>query len=286
MSLLKLRLIPVVTLAAAALLLLKVSGLAIDRGYALIASRTAQAQGMAMPPVVDLDTRKPATSAPATTTAASTRGDRRPPSWAQENLGYPDTTGSVAAPPKPAENAPADGKPPPAAAKPPEPQGPPPGAIDLTKPAMTAGERAVLESLVQRRQELEARAREIEVRENLLKASEQRIEARLVELQEAEAKLNGTIKKRDEAEITKFKNLVTMYENMKAKDAAKVFDRLELRILVEVVNMMNPRRMSDILAQMSPEAAEKLTIEIANRSGPDRAPAASELPRIDAKPKG
>ena len=290
MSLLKLRLIPVVTLAAAALFVLKVSGLVIDRGYALISSRTAQAQGMAMPPVVDLDTRKPvasapATTAPATTTATATRGDRRPPSWAQENLGYPDTTGSVAAPPKPAENAPHDGKPPAAATKPPEPQGPPPGAIDLTKPAMTAGERAVLESLVQRRQELEARAREIEVRENLLKASEQRIEARLVELQEAEAKLNGSIKKRDEAEIAKFKNLVSMYENMKPKEAAKVFDRLELRILVEVVNLMNPRRMSDILALMSAEAAEKLTIEIANRSGPDRTPAATELPKIDAKPK-
>jgi flagellar motility protein MotE (MotC chaperone) len=278
MSLLKLRLIPVVTLAATALLVLKVSGLVIDRGYALIASRTAQAQGMAMPPVVDLDTRT--LTPPATTTAASTRSDRKPLSWAQENPGSPETTGSVAAP-KPPETPPAT-----TAAKPPEPQAPPPGAIDLTKPAMTAGERAVLESLVQRRQELEARAREIEVRENLLKASEQRIEARLAELQEAEAKLNGTIKKRDEAEVTKFKNLVTMYENMKAKDAAKVFDRLELRILVEVVNMMNPRRMSDILAQMSPEAAEKLTIEIANRSGPDRAPAASELPKIDAKPKG
>jgi flagellar motility protein MotE (MotC chaperone) len=277
MSLLKLRLIPVVTLAAAALFVLKVSGLVIDRGYALIASRTAQAQGMAMPPVVDLDPRT--LRPPATTTASSTRGDRKPPSWAQENPG-PETTGSVAAP-KPPETPPATK---PAAAA--EPQGPPPGAIDLTKPAMTAGERAVLESLVQRRQELEARAREIDVRENLLKASEQRIEARLAELHEAEAKLNGTIKKRDEAEVAKFKNLVTMYENMKAKDAAKVFDRLELRILVEVVNMMNPRRMSDILAQMSPEAAEKLTIEIANRSGPDRTPAATELPKIDAKPKG
>ena len=58
-----------------------------------------------------------------------------------------------------------------------------------------------------------------------------------------------------------------MYENMKAKDAAKIFDRLDLRILVEVVNAMNPRRMSDILGQMTPEAAERLTIEIANRSG-------------------
>jgi flagellar motility protein MotE (MotC chaperone) len=278
MRLVNLRLIPIVALAATALFVLKISGLAINRGYALIASRSAQAQGMAMPPVVGLDADTPT---PARTTP-STRGDRNPPSWAQQNLGYPDTTGSVPAPkPDPA-----------AAAKPPatrtaqtsEPQGLPPGALDLSKPAMTAGERAVLESLVQRRQELEARAREIEVRENLLKASEQRIEARLAELQEAEAKLNGAIKKRDEAEVAKFKNLVTMYENMKAKDAAKVFDRLELRILIEVVSLMNPRRMSDILAQMSPEAAEKLTVEIANRSGPDRGPQPAELPKIEGKP--
>ena len=276
MRLVQLRLIPIVALAATALFVLKVSGLVIDRGYALIASRSAQAQGMAMPPVVALDAE---TKTPPLSEAHTRRGDRKP-SWAQDNLGYPDTTGSVgAAKPEPAASPPAT-----RAAQPaPEPQGAP-QAIDLAKPAMTAGERAVLESLVQRRQELEARAREIEVRENLLKASEQRIEARLQELQEAEARLNGTVKKRDEAEVAKFKNLVAMYENMKAKDAARVFDRLELRILVEVVNLMNPRRMSDILALMSAEAAEKLTIEIANRSGPDRPAQPAELPKIEGKP--
>jgi flagellar motility protein MotE (MotC chaperone) len=275
MRLINLRLIPIVTLAATALFVLKVSGLAVDRGYALIASRTALAQGMAMPPVVGLDVDA---RTPPMITTPSTRGDRGP-LRTPEN---PDITGSVAAKPEPSA-APAAT---PAAKPPAAPAAPEPGALDLSRPAMTAGERAVLESLVQRRQELEARAREIDVRENLLKASEQRIEARLQELQEAEAKLNGTIKKRDEAEVTKFKNLVTMYENMKAKDAAKVFDRLEMRILIEVVNMMNPRRMSDILAQMSPDAAEKLTSEIANRSGPDRPPAATELPKIEGKPKG
>ena len=58
-----------------------------------------------------------------------------------------------------------------------------------------------------------------------------------------------------------------MYESMKAKDAAKVFDRLNMRVLIEVVNAMNPRRMSDILGQMTPDVAERLTLEIANRSG-------------------
>ena len=56
---------------------------------------------------------------------------------------------------------------------------------------MTAGERAVLESLQQRRQELETRSRELEVRDSLLKAAEKRIEQRLQELKEMEARVTG-----------------------------------------------------------------------------------------------
>jgi flagellar motility protein MotE (MotC chaperone) len=78
-----------------------------------------------------------------------------------------------------------------------------------------------------------------------------------------------------------------MYENMKAKEAAKIFDRLDLRVLVEIAQKMNPRRMSDILGVMTPEAAERLTIEIANRSGAigaGNAPSAPELPKIEGRP--
>jgi flagellar motility protein MotE (MotC chaperone) len=151
---------------------------------------------------------------------------------------------------------------------------------------MTAGERAVLESLQQRRQELETRSRELEVRDSLLRAAEKRIEQRVQELREMEARVTGVEKKKDDEEAAKFKSLVSMYENMKAKDAAKIFDRLDLRILVEVVNGMNARRMSDILGLMTPEAAERLTIEIANRSGAvGKTQAPAELPKIEGRPK-
>jgi flagellar motility protein MotE (MotC chaperone) len=36
-----------------------------------------------------------------------------------------------------------------------------------------------------------------------------------------------------------------------------------LRVLIEVASQINPRRMSDTMAQMQPEAAERLTIELA-----------------------
>jgi flagellar motility protein MotE (MotC chaperone) len=69
---------------------------------------------------------------------------------------------------------------------------------------------------------------------------------------------------------------------MKAKDAAKIFDRLDLKILVEVATLINPRRMSDILAQMQPDMAQQLTVELAARSPAKNAPA--ELPKIEGKP--
>lgn len=265
-----LRLIPVVALAAAALFLLKVSSIVVEGGYTLIASPVALAQGLGadakatdMPPPAALEE-----------TAASNRG-AAVRSWVRDIYGPPEYTGSVGTK---SNAAPADkaATPEVSATAPAEP-----------KPSLSAGERAVLESLAQRRQELETRAREIDVRDSLLKAAEKRIEQRLQELKELEARVNGAAAKKDEEEVAKFKTLVTMYENMKAKDAAKVFDRLNMRVLVEVVNVMNPRRMADILAQMTPEMAEKLTMEIAARSGAvdkTQTTAPADLPKIEGRP--
>ena len=61
-----------------------------------------------------------------------------------------------------------------------------------------------------------------------------------------------------------------MYETMKPKEAAKIFDRLDIKVLLDVASQIKPQRMSEILAQMSPEAAERLTVELAARSGADR----------------
>ena len=117
------------------------------------------------------------------------------------------------------------------------------------------------------------------MRESLLLAAEKRLEGRIAELKELEAQINDAVRAKDEGEAARFKNLVTMYENMKAKDAARIFDRLDMRVLVEVATQINPRRMSDILAQMTPEAAERLTVELAHAAAKDKPPA--ELPKIE-----
>jgi len=225
------RVIPVVLIAIFGLAVLKVAGLVIDGGY-----------------VFDYQPQK------------TTR------SWAQETLNFPgskidpaDVTGST---PKPKEEAAKPAVPAPEVAK-------PDGVVvypEQTQP-VSASERAILERLQSRRQELEARAREIDIRENLLKAAEKRIESRVEEMKAVESRITTATGQKAETDAARFKGIITMYEGMKPKDAAKVFDRLEMSVLFEI----------------APEAAERLTIEMARRAGSDKSAAVVELPKIEGK---
>jgi flagellar motility protein MotE (MotC chaperone) len=148
----------------------------------------------------------------------------------------------------------------------------------------TGAERAILEHLVERRQQLEARARELDIREGLIQAAEKRMDGKIAELKDIEAHIAAETQAKDSAEAARFKGLVTMYESMKARDAAKIFDRLELGVLIEVASQINPRSMADILAQMSPDTAERLTVELANRAHAPGDKANANLPKIEGHP--
>jgi flagellar motility protein MotE (MotC chaperone) len=177
-----------------------------------------------------------------------------------------------------------DGKP--AAAGKEDPNPPPPnGKVILpdNRPIPSAAERALLERLSARRQELDKRARELDIREGLIAEAEKRMEARLAEIKQGEAQLATAAEKKDEAETARFKSLVTMYENMKPREAAKIFDRLEIGVLLEVASQINPRTMSEIMAQMQPDMAERLTVELASRAKATAKPG-GELPKIEGRP--
>ena len=239
------RVIPVVLVAIFGLAVLKVAGLVIDGGY-----------------VFDYQPQS----------------NKR--SWAQETLNFPmgsktdaaDITGSVHEKPKEEAAKPAVAAP----------EGAKPGGAVVPQPVSTS-ERAILERLQSRRQELEARAREIDIRESLLKAAEKRVESRIEELKAVESRISTATEQKSEADTARFKGIITMYEGMKPKDAAKVFDRLEMSVLFEIASQIAPRKMSDILGLMSAEAAERLTIEMARRAGSDKSASAAELPKIEGK---
>jgi len=294
------RLIPIVVIATGCLFALKVFGLLLDGGY-LLSSRSLKNDA-----AVALSLNSSAIELNSQTVPLEKANARS--SWMREMFGFPDVTGSInpgAMPPRPQTPTPiivtgstAAPKPPPqeaaaAADKVAPPlKAPPPTngtviSLDANMRPVSPAERAILERLQDRRQELDARARELDIRETMLKEAEKKLDERMNELKMLDAQVNKGVKKKEEAEASRFKNLATMYENMKAKDAAKIFDRLDIKVLIEMSSQINPRQMSAILAQMSPDAAERLTIELASRaSGADRSANPASLPKIEGRPNG
>ena len=130
---------------------------------------------------------------------------------------------------------------------------------------MTDEELVLLQSLSQRREELEQRAREIDEREVLLKAAEQRIEQRIGELERLQASIEALLVEHDEQTEAQIKSLVKIYESMKPKDAARIFEELDLDVLLEVIGRMKERKTAPILAKMNPQRAKTVTLELAQR---------------------
>ncbi len=285
------RLIPVVLLATIALFGLKVSGLVFDGGYTLAERLQSLDKSK-----VQIAERDRVADQPNVVVAGDARqpdaGDHKQ-AWAQEMFNYNDgggrdVTGSVGHGELKDDKAKSNEPKLKVSDKPPgDTQIKANGVVVPVRPGHinSPGERAILESLQKRHTELDTRSRDLDMRENLLKAAEKRVEAKLAELKTVEARVKSAIGVREETETKQLKSLVTMYTNMKPKDAARIFDRLDMTILAEVATKMNPRIMSAILAQMKPETAERLTVELANRAGAQSGAAdPSKLPKIEGRP--
>ncbi|MEQ1752899.1 MAG: hypothetical protein ABL973_02060 [Micropepsaceae bacterium] len=131
--------------------------------------------------------------------------------------------------------------------------------------AQSKGEAEVLQKLGERRAALDTREKDLSLREQLLLAAEKQVDVRLTELKLLEQKLDAMMSKRNEQEETQLLALVKTYEAMKPEDAARIFNRLERTILVDVSSRMKPTKVGGILAAMEPARAQDLTVLLAKR---------------------
>ena len=129
----------------------------------------------------------------------------------------------------------------------------------------TAAELDMLQKLALRREELDAREAEMGLRANLLVVTEARIEERIAELRAVEATIQSLLITYDEQEEAQLQSVVAIYEAMKPGDAAKIFNNLDMMILIELVERMRERLIAPILADMETDAANALTVELATR---------------------
>jgi flagellar motility protein MotE (MotC chaperone) len=181
----------------------------------------------------------------------------------------------------PLATAQAQTTPAPAALAPAKPEPVKPGRTAAADPTSVAGKRAVrdpmafspqeveiLQSLAQRRDELDRRAAEVDRHEALLQATEQRIDEKIAKLQQMEGTIDATFKKEDQKDDAKIKSLVKIYETMKPKEAARIFEQLDLPVLLDVLENMKELKTAPILASMDPAKAKAVTLALAARHPP------------------
>jgi flagellar motility protein MotE (MotC chaperone) len=163
-----------------------------------------------------------------------------------------------------------------AAQKDPAPSAPPP----VGPAPVTESEKALLQDLRQRRQELDMRAASVAARESVLAATQQKLTARVAELQALQQKLEGLDAAQKQKEEAGWQGLVKLYESMKPKDAATIFNDLSMPVLLQLMDRMKDGKAALVMAAMTPDKARDVTAELAQlRTGHD---ASSAGPRNNA----
>ncbi|MGE0739946.1 MAG: MotE family protein [Hyphomonadaceae bacterium] len=133
---------------------------------------------------------------------------------------------------------------------------------------LSAAEVQVLQALGERREALDLRAEQADTEAALMLAAEQRLNERLAELRQLESTVADLLGQLDEAQETRLAALVDVYQRMRAKDAATVFDGLNDDVLVQVASRMRQSNLAEVMGRMQPERARELTTMLADRARP------------------
>ncbi|MGB0719634.1 MAG: MotE family protein, partial [Bdellovibrionales bacterium] len=123
----------------------------------------------------------------------------------------------------------------------------------------------LFDDLSARRKTLDQREKTLVTREALLKAAKQELDRKYQELEKLRAEIMDLLEQQSDAEKQRTAKLVKLYEGMKPKDAARIFDTLDLDVLTVVMGQMSERKLSPILAAMNPERARTVTIMLAEQ---------------------
>ncbi|WP_443749671.1 MotE family protein [Asticcacaulis solisilvae] len=156
----------------------------------------------------------------------------------------------------------------PAAAEAATPQ-PPVCATSVKDLAAQAGispnELNILQSLGQRRAELDQREQGLNSREQLIQAADDKLDARINQLQGLKTQIQGLLDQANKTSADDTVRMVKVYESMKPKDAAAVLTTMSDEVRLPIAAGMKDRALAAILGAMTPDAARDLTEKLTSR---------------------
>jgi len=136
--------------------------------------------------------------------------------------------------------------------------------LDIPAPSADASQAEidVLKQLSDRRKQLDKRASDMDSREAMIKVMEQRVDQKIKELETLRVQLQSMVDQVAGAQQTQTENLVKIYETMKPDEAAKIFETLDLPVLLGVIQKMKPAKTALVMARMVPEKAKEITVAL------------------------
>ena len=116
-----------------------------------------------------------------------------------------------------------------------------------------------------RQSQIEEREQRLNEREATVAATDKHLKDRVAELVAIQSHLESLENERKSQEEANWTGLVKLYENMRARDAAAIFNGLDKPVLLEILDRMKPAKASPVIALMEPESARQVTAELANK---------------------
>ena len=144
-----------------------------------------------------------------------------------------------------------------------KPEAPKPAPAAPEPPPVSAAERQLLQDLRGRRVELDDREKTLAERESVLAAAERQLSARVAELSALQARLEQLDGERRAHDDANWAGIVKVYETMKPREAALIFNDMDMSVLLQVVDRMKDSKAAPVLAAMQPDRARLLTGQLA-----------------------
>ncbi|PHR57696.1 MAG: hypothetical protein COA43_11830 [Robiginitomaculum sp.] len=125
---------------------------------------------------------------------------------------------------------------------------------------------------------MKTREEEMARKETAFTAIEMRLKKEIAVIESAKNALNMGIEKRSKLAMSDLKHLTTMYESMKPKQAAKIFDKMDSKFAAGFIREMQSGQAGLILASMDTEQAYEVSLIIASRNAKYRPRRDKSLP--------
>lgn len=132
----------------------------------------------------------------------------------------------------------------------------------------SGGAQALSQDSEAARDLLARRQEDLSRKEQELRVLESELNNRLEQMKILENRLSSMIKDAEGTTDAKFRHLVDVLSNMKAKQAAAVLETLDPKIGVKVLSGMRGRQAGEVLTYMRPEVAAQLTESLARMQLP------------------